>query len=123
MTRHYNAIGPHSNIVCLYLWCCRPDRLVQAIPQWQAAGGDYIGIMNVGGDVAPGEPIGVLVKDKYYLYASGGMFAFSRRAVLLLTRDALHERRITAGGDDTPMHSGQWDTISPTSMTTDWVWS
>jgi hypothetical protein len=57
--------------------------------------------MNGGGNVAPGEPIGVLVMNKYYLYASGGMFAFSRRAVLLLTRDGLHERRITAGGDDT----------------------
>ncbi len=91
---------------------CRPDRLAQAIPQWQARGSGYIGVMRAGTDAhdmtnSPWyEPLGVLHNKKYYMYASGGMYALSSEAVQLLTQVPLSRRRLSGGGDDTSI--GLW---------------
>ena len=91
---------------------CRPDRLTQAIPQWQAQGSGYIGVMRAGTEAhsmtdSPWyEPLGVLHNHKYYMYASGGMYALSAEAVQLLTRVPLSQRRLSGGGDDTSI--GLW---------------
>ena len=91
---------------------CRPDRLTQAIPQWQAKGSGYIGVMRAGTEAhsmtnSPWyEPLGVLHNHKYYMYASGGMYALSAEAVQLLTQVPLSQRRLSGGGDDTSI--GLW---------------
>lgn len=90
----------------------RPDRLAQAIPQWQARGSGYIGVMRAGTDAhdmtySPWyEPLGVLHNKKYYMYASGGMYALSAKAVQLLTHVPLTQRRLSGGSDDTSV--GLW---------------
>ncbi|KAL0025605.1 hypothetical protein WJX79_007394 [Trebouxia sp. C0005] len=90
----------------------RPDRLAQAIPQWQAKGSGYIGAMRAGGDAhdvtsSPWyEPLGVLYSKKYHMYASGGFYALSSEAVQLLTEIPLSQRRLSGGSDDTTI--GLW---------------
>lgn len=90
----------------------RPDRLAQAIPQWQAKGSGYIGAMRAGSDAhdmtnSPWyEPLGVLYSKKYHMYASGGFYALSSEAVQLLTQIPMSQRRLAGGGDDTSV--GLW---------------
>ena len=52
------------------------------------------------------EPLGVLHNKKYYMYASGGMYALSAKAVQLLTHVPLTQRRLSGGSDDTSV--GLW---------------
>lgn len=98
----------HTDVCCV----CRPDRLAQAIPQWLERGSGYIGVMRAGTDAhdmtnSPWyEPLGVLHNKKYYMYASGGMYALSSEAVQLLTQVPLSQRRLSGGGDDTSI--GLW---------------
>ena len=74
-------------------WPCRLDRLAQAIPQWQSQGSGYVSAMRVGTEAhamkeCPWyEPLGVLTSHKYYMYASGCMYALSREAVQLCLRN------------------------------------
>ena len=98
---------------CLRTSCARrPDRLAQAIPQWQARGSGYIGVMRVGSDAhdmptSPWyDPLGVLYNKKYHMYASGGMYALSSEAVQLLTQVPLRQRRLSGGSDDVSV--GLW---------------
>jgi len=85
---------------------CRPDRLAQAIPQWQAKGSGYIGAMRVGSEAhdmtnSPWyEPLGVLYSKRYHMYASGGFYALSSEAVQLLTQIPMSQRRLAGGGED-----------------------
>ena len=90
----------------------RPDRLAQAIPQWQVHNSGYIGVMRAGTEAhdmtySPWyEPLGVLHNNKYYMYASGGMYALSAKAAQLLTQTPFSERRLAGGGEDASM--GLW---------------
>ena len=106
----------HQNIFHLFLHkkcnACRPDRLAQAIPQWQATGSGYIGVMRAGTDAhdmptSPWyDPLGVLFNNKYYMYASGGMYALSSDAVQIITQVPLSQRRLSGGGEDASL--GLW---------------
>ena len=93
-------------------WPCRLDRLAQAIPQWQSQGSGYVGAMRVGTEAHAMkeslwyEPLGVLTSHKYYMYASGCMYALSREAVQLVTRVPLSQRRLAGGTDDATV--GLW---------------
>ena len=52
------------------------------------------------------EPLGVLNSHKYYMYASGCMYALSQQAARLVTRVPLSERRLSGAGDDASV--GLW---------------
>ncbi|KAK9823820.1 hypothetical protein WJX72_005724 [[Myrmecia] bisecta] len=90
----------------------RFDRLPQAIQQWQAAGGDYVGVMRVGSEAFEDpkhryhEPNRVLHNGQYYMYASGAMYALSANAAGLIASIPLSKWRISGGGDDSTM--GLW---------------
>lgn len=92
--------------------CSRPDRVPQAIAEWQAKGSGYIGVMRVGTaahdmtDSPWYEPLGVLHNKQYFMYASGGFYALSAAAVQLLFSVPLSQRRLSGGGDDTTI--GLW---------------
>ena len=95
------------------LYCpCRVDRLAQVIPQWKSRGSGYVGAMRVGTEAhdmtySPWyEPLGVLHSHKYYMYASGCMYALSREATQLVTRVPLSARRLSGAGDDASV--GLW---------------
>lgn len=80
---------------------CRPDRLAQAVQQWQADDAGYIGVMRAGTEAhdmkhSPWfEPLGVLHNKQYYMYASGGMYGLSAEAVQLLTSIPIQQRRLS----------------------------
>ncbi|KAL3151040.1 hypothetical protein ABBQ38_012910 [Trebouxia sp. C0009 RCD-2024] len=90
----------------------RPDRIAQAIPQWQARGSGYIGAMRVGTEAhdmkeSPWyEPLGILHSHRYYMYASGCMYALSREAAQLVTGVPFSQRRLAGGGEDASV--GLW---------------
>lgn len=52
------------------------------------------------------EPLGVLHSHKYYMYASGCMYALSREAARLVTGVPLSQRRLAGGGEDASV--GLW---------------
>ena len=52
------------------------------------------------------DPLGILINDKYYMYASGGMYALSSEAVRIITSMPLSQRRLSGGGEDTSV--GLW---------------
>ena len=95
-----------------YVRVRRPDRIAAAIPQWQAQGGDYIGVMRVGTEAhsmttSPWyDPLGILISNKYYMYASGGMYALSSEAARIITSVPLSQRHLSGGGEDTSL--GLW---------------
>ena len=98
---------------CKPTFCaCRPDRLAQAIPQWQERDSGYIGVMRVGTKAytmtnSPWyEPLSILYNGQYHMYAMGGMYALSSEAVQLLTRVPLRQRRVSGGGEDVSI--GLW---------------
>ena len=90
----------------------RPDRLADALPQWQAQGSGYIGVMRVGTEAHSKvnsrwyDPLGVLFSKRYYMYASGGMYALSSEAAQMITSVPLSQRRLSGGGEDTSV--GLW---------------
>ena len=79
----------------------RPDRLAQAVQQWQADDAGYIGVMRAGTEAhdmkhSPWfEPLGMLHNKQYYMYASGGMYSLSAEDVQLLTSIPIQQRRLS----------------------------
>ena len=52
------------------------------------------------------DPLGILISNKYYMYASGGMYALSSEGARIITGVPLSQRRLSGGGDDTSL--GLW---------------
>ena len=90
---------------------CRPDRLAQAVRQWQADDAGYIGVMRSGTNAhdmkhSPWfEPLGMLHSKKYFMYASGAMYSLSAEAARLITSVSVQHRRV-AGGTSMQLQDG-----------------
>ena len=52
------------------------------------------------------DPLAVLFNKRYYMYASGGMYALSSEAAEVITDVPLSKRRLSGGGEDTSL--GLW---------------
>ena len=49
------------------------------------------------------DPLGMLIGNKYYMYASGGMYALSSETARMITSIPLSQRRLSGGGEDTSL--------------------